>query len=264
MLRFIFYYFFLVLLIGGLAYTPWVLASYGMFPSDLTFVLTVFGGLSPTFAAVIVVWFEFGWEGFELLYSQFSRMGFSKWWILISVLVPLAVASYAVLMLWLCGNAYVFDLAFLSGFPVLLLVNFLMNMWEEIGWRGYALPKLQHRYNALVSSLVVGVFWALWHWPLFAVKNSVMAVNYVNFLWFFVFTLLHSFCYSWIYNSTDGSLLAASLYHAATNAANMMLFEGVSTVVFPYYFLAVAEFALILVLVFKPDSLSRRKRVTLA
>ncbi len=71
------------------------------------------------------------------------------------------------------GVNYV-NLQRLVVFVPVLISTFLQNMWEEIGWRGYALPKLQEKYNAFYSSIVVSVFWAIWHWPHFTVKNSIM------------------------------------------------------------------------------------------
>ncbi|MEM2087547.1 MAG: type II CAAX endopeptidase family protein [Thermoproteota archaeon] len=263
--RFAAYYFSLTLLIGSLAYAPWVLASYGMLPSEPSFVFVIIGGASPTIAALLVARLEFGKKGVEYLFSQFSRKGFSKLWLAAAVLIPLATSACTVLLWSIAGGAYVPDLAKLAGFPPALIASFLMNMWEEIGWRGYALPALQERRSALASSLIVGIFWALWHWPHFTVKDSVMALNYHSFLWFTVFTLLLSISYTWLYNSTNGSLLAASLYHASINAANTTLFfeENIPSSIFPFYFLTVTILALILVFLFKPDSLCGGKRVTL-
>lgn len=254
--RFIVYYFSLVLLIGGLAYVPWVLVSYGMFPSEPVFVFVIVGGVSPTIAALIVAKLEFGRSGAGYLFSQFGRKGFSKLWFLAAALIPLALAVCAILLWSAAGGAYTLDLMRLVEFPSILIASFLMNMWEEIGWRGYALPALQKKYNALTSSLIIGVFWAVWHWPHFTVKDSVMAVNYHNFLWFAIFTFLYSISCTWIYNSTQGSLFTASLYHASTNAANTVLFveENISSSIFPFYFLSVVIFVSILVFVFKPDN----------
>ncbi|MEM2947125.1 MAG: type II CAAX endopeptidase family protein [Candidatus Bathyarchaeia archaeon] len=184
--RFVIYYFGLVLLIGGIAYAPWVLASYGMFPFDLVFVFVIVGGVSPTVAALVTAKLEFGKGGAEYLFNQFGRKGFPKFWFLAAVFLPLALAACAVLLWSIAGGAYTLDLMKLAEFPPILITSFLMNMWEEVGWRGYALPALQKKYNALISSLIVGAFWALWHWPHFAVKDSVMAVNYHNFLWFVI------------------------------------------------------------------------------
>lgn len=253
--RFVVYYFSLVLVIGGLAYAPWVLASYGMFPPELAFPFVVLGGLSPTVAALAVAKLEFGGGGAGYLFGQFLRRGFSKLWLLVAALLPLALAACAVSLWALSGGTYDLNSMALFDFIPILFTAFLMNMWEEVGWRGYSLPKLQKRYSALTSSLIVGAFWAFWHWPHFAVKDSVMAANYQNFLWFAIFTLFYSVSYTWLYNSTKGSLLTVSLYHASTNAANTVLFVegGIASSVFPFYFLLVVFLALVLVFVFKPN-----------
>ncbi|MEM3549918.1 MAG: type II CAAX endopeptidase family protein [Candidatus Bathyarchaeia archaeon] len=261
--KFIVYYFSLVLLIGGLAYAPWVLASYGMFPSELVFVFMIVGSISPTIAALTVAKLEFGRSGAKYLFGQFGRRGFSKLWFLTAIFLPLVLATCAVLLWSIAGGVYTMDFMKLAEFPPILIVSFLMNMWEEIGWRGYALPALQKKHNAHTSSLIVGVFWALWHWPHFAVKDSVMAVNYHNFLWFAIFTLFYSISYTWLYNSTKGSLIIASLYHASTNASNTILFAeaNVASFVFQLYFLTVIILALIIIFVFKPDPLCKKREL---
>jgi len=143
-------------------------------------------------------------------------------------------------------------------------VLFFENMWEEIGWRGYALPTLQKKYNALYSSIIVGAFWAMWHWLHFFVKDSVMMTNYHNFLWFTISVILDSVIYTWLYNSTKGSLTIVSLYHSSFNAFGLLLFinQGVSYIVFPYlmaiYFLLVA----VIIVVLRQENLSHTNRVT--
>ncbi|MEM3365930.1 MAG: CPBP family intramembrane glutamic endopeptidase [Candidatus Bathyarchaeia archaeon] len=229
-----------------------------MFPSELVFIFMIIGGASPTFAALIVSRLEFGKRGADYLFRQFSLKGFKKRWLLVATLLPLALATLPVLLYSGSGGPYALDSAKLIEFFPILFSNFLVNMWEEVGWRGYSLPALQRRYGALVSSLIVGVFWALWHLPHFAVRDSAMAVNYHNFIYFFVSTLFISISYTWLYNSTNGSLLSVSLYHASTNSANIVLFvePGISSPVFPFYFFSIIILAVILVLMFKPDSLS--------
>lgn len=258
--KFVFYYFSLVLLIGGLAYSPWVLASYGMFPSELVFVFVIVGGFSPTVAALIAAKLEFGKATY--LFGQFGRKGFSKLWFLAAVFVPLALAVCALLLWSITGGTYTVELAVFAEFLPLIITSFLMNMWEEIGWRGYALPKLQKKHNALISSLIVGVFWALWHWPHFAVKVSAMAANYHNFFWFAIFTLFYSISYTWLYNSTNGSLFTVSLYHASTNTANTILFveANITSSIFPFYFLTVIILAAVIVCVFKPHFSMQQNR----
>ncbi len=161
------------------------------------------------------------------------------------------------------GVNYV-NLQRLVVFVPVLISTFLQNMWEEIGWRGYALPKLQEKYNAFYSSIVVSVFWAIWHWPHFTVKNSIMMTNYHNFLWFFVSTILVSIEYTWLYNSTKGSLLIVTLYHSSYNAFGLLLLveQGISYVVFPFLLLTHFLTVIVIIVVFRPEKLSYIKPVT--
>ena len=263
--RFVFYYFVLVLAIGGLAYAPWVLASYGMFPSSLGIAFAVIGGGSPTLAAVALTILEHGKAGLRSLFGQFIRKGFSKLWFLAAVTIPLILFICA-LSLWFVFqptaiNSYMLDLGTLVSFPLILLVNFSMNMWEEIGWRGYALKRLQTKFSVLLPTLMVGLVWAAWHWPHFLLKDSVMANNFHNFLWFVVWLLLISVVYSWVYNSTKGSLLAVSLFHGSLNATSSLLFfnMGISFSVFPFLLLVTAIVSFGLLVVFRSSFFSTVK-----
>ena len=89
------------------------------------------------------------------------------------------------------------------------------GLCEELGWRGFALPLLQRRYSALVSSLIIGVAWALWHWP-----NYFIASIHPHPLWAFAAVIpmgmAASILYTWVYNSTGGSLFAVVVLHGAT------------------------------------------------
>ena len=53
-----------------------------------------------------------------------------------------------------------------STLPAIFIGRLLINVWEEIGWRGFALPRLQARHGVLIASLIIGFFWGLWHLPL--------------------------------------------------------------------------------------------------
>jgi hypothetical protein len=97
--RFVFYYFGLVLAIGGLAFTPWVLASYGMFPPSLGIFFLVIGGLTPTIAAAALTVLEHGRAELRSLFGQFTRKNFSKLWFLAAIVIPLLLCICA-LLLW--------------------------------------------------------------------------------------------------------------------------------------------------------------------
>ncbi len=88
---------------------------------------------------------------------------------------------------------------------------------EEFGWRGYALPRLQRRLNALVSSLVLGALWWLWHLPLVFIPGKFMVSTPLLFGVLLVEMVLVTVLFTWIYNNTGGSILAAMLFHTSIN-----------------------------------------------
>ena len=92
---------------------------------------------------------------------------------------------------------------------------------EEPGWRGFALRKLQSQYSPLVASLIVGFVWILWHLPLWYIENGAFTATY----------LVRQFLYggaigvtvSWLYNRSEGSILAVGLMHTSLNTSVIFL-----------------------------------------
>jgi uncharacterized protein len=106
-----------------------------------------------------------------------------------------------------------------AALPLFFLFGVLTN-GEEIGWRGYALPRLQTRHDAVVASLVVGVVSAFWHVPKFLTAGS--AQDYPFWL-FLLDALAKAIVFTWVFNSTRGSLLTVTLLHASLNTSAVFL-----------------------------------------
>lgn len=107
----------------------------------------------------------------------------------------------------------------LSIIPSILFAS-LIPFIEELGWRGYVLDRLQEKRSALVSSLILGVVWSLWHLPLFFVQGSYQAGLGVGTLafWLFIIGIVPiSLVFTWIYNNTGRSTLAVILFHSMVN-----------------------------------------------
>jgi membrane protease YdiL (CAAX protease family) len=86
---------------------------------------------------------------------------------------------------------------------------------EEIGWRGFALPRLAARMGLARGSIVLGVIWACWHLPLFFVKGAdTMGQSFPVYL--LQVTAL-SVAIAWLYAHTNRSLLLTMLMHSAVN-----------------------------------------------
>ncbi len=102
-----------------------------------------------------------------------------------------------------------------NALSLLSFVVALLIVGEEVGWRGFFLPYLLQRYSPLTSSLIVGVVWALWHLINFLLPSYP---HYeLPFSAFFVTTLAFSILFTWLYLNTAGSLLIATIFHAALN-----------------------------------------------
>src|SRR5207253_2297396 len=82
---------------------------------------------------------------------------------------------------------------------------------EELGWRGFALPRLQDRYGALIASVVLGIFWAGWHIPAWYAAGS--GQDLISFPVFEVSVIGAAILFTWLYNSTGGSLPQGVLGH---------------------------------------------------
>jgi membrane protease YdiL (CAAX protease family) len=98
------------------------------------------------------------------------------------------------------------------------LLWFLTNgLGEEIGWRGFALPRLQQTYSAFASSILLSIAWAGWHLPAFFYVPSYTALGLRILPAFFIGILAGAIVLTWLYNSSGGNLMAVVLWHASFN-----------------------------------------------
>jgi membrane protease YdiL (CAAX protease family) len=105
-------------------------------------------------------------------------------------------------------------------FGGVLLTFFLGPFSEEIGWRGYALPRLQEQHTPLVASLLLGLIWWAWHIPLFFMEGTLHATEGLlsAFSIGYVITVLsYSVFFTWLYNQTDRSIWIAIIAHFVIN-----------------------------------------------
>ena len=107
-----------------------------------------------------------------------------------------------------------------TGAVPFLLVGALAGMVEEPAWRGYAQLALQRRISVLFAALVVGLFWAAWHLPLFLIEGTYQASLGIGSegFWTFVLALLAgSVVYAWLLGQAGGAAVIAVVYHGAGN-----------------------------------------------
>lgn len=142
----------------------------------------------------------------------------------------------------------------------LMLLVVAVGLTEELGWRGLALPRLQQRAGPVAASLVVGMLWAVWHYPLFIARDEGLSLG---LLWFTVGVISASFAYTWLHNRSGGSLLLVMVLHAGENAwtghAFTELFGDQHELAFTARQLAAVAIAVVLVIATK-GALGRRTR----
>jgi membrane protease YdiL (CAAX protease family) len=177
-------------------------------------------------------------EGKEGVYNLFGQLGKwrvgTQWWIF--VVLYLAPANLIGLYL-ISGNVPdLSNIPFLNVIPLMFVFFVTAGLGEELGWRGYLLPRLQSRYNALYASLITGLLWALWHSVLFLVDfpgfpyfNWTTQHGFITAMFFFIIYLMSwSILYTWVYNNTNGSLLLSCVFHATEVWVNsLMLANGI-------------------------------------
>lgn len=114
-----------------------------------------------------------------------------------------------------------------SGFMPVLLLLMLAAIFEELGWRGYAFDSLQSRYTYFKASVIFGILWSLWHFPLIFVQNTYQYEIVNQSLWFgvnfFAGIIPMGIIISWICIKNNKSILAAIVFHFITNISQEML-----------------------------------------
>lgn len=182
---------------------------------------------APGLSAILVSRVMAGKAGPGALFRPVRRQRIGIGWYLFVLLYPAAVWLLARAVDALFGRSFEFTIPLLTYFSaeqsymvvVALVCAFPNTLGEELGWRGFALPRLQARYNALVSSLILGLFWAFWHIPMW-IAGGMMGQDLLRSG---VTIATVAIIFTWVYNNTGGSLLLAWLFHTSITITQYLL-----------------------------------------
>ena len=219
--------------------------------------LFLIGGFVPSVVALILTRIREGTDGLRSLLKrclQF-RLGL-RWYTAIAMVVLLGSAGQLMIHS-LLGGSFDFSL-YLAQLPSFIPLIVVGPISEELGWRGYLLNRLQRKWNALVSSISVGIVWALWHLPLFFLIGTSQHELHLPFLGFLVGTIAVSVIFTWINNNTNNSIWAAILLHwlytyaAQVNSTGVTRSPAYNWLEFSPYVLM----AIVVVAIWKPRRLS--------
>jgi membrane protease YdiL (CAAX protease family) len=168
---------------------------------------------APTISATLLTFVRGGWTGLGSLYGRLIRWRFGlKWYELVLLGIPVVG--------WIAARitgANPLKEANTTAEFLLLMFYILATgpLCEELGWRGFALPRLLERFNPFVASLILGAIWGVWHLPSFFVggmEQSAMSIPL-----FLLNALFLSIFVTWVFLHTGGSVLIAVLIHFSVN-----------------------------------------------
>jgi membrane protease YdiL (CAAX protease family) len=199
----------------------WPLATFVLLACAFTWALLPFARISivfsliallgPAFAAWVVAT-RSGRKAVEDLRARILEWRVPRAWIATALLLPIPVTALRSAIEWVAGAEG--PIRPLPWTPLGLAV-FVLVAGEEIGWRGFALPRWLERTGPWRASLAVGLVWALWHLPLFAMPGmpqfGTPFVAYVPYL------VALSAILTVLARETRGSVLVATLFHGAVN-----------------------------------------------
>jgi len=204
---------------------PLVLSKRGLIETQIPMAIHYLGAFGPMIAALILTVLTQGIVGVRALLSRWFKWRVKAQYYAFAILGPLGLFILAVLInrviartwadLSLLGEADY--LPYLTPLGTLLLWLLTYALGEETGWRGYALPRLQRKYSATTSTLILAVFWAFWHLPAFFYRDTYIQLGFLGFPMFLISITFASMVFTWLYNSTGGSLLLVILFHAFFN-----------------------------------------------
>jgi membrane protease YdiL (CAAX protease family) len=188
--------------------------------------LSLPGAWAPTISALILIGLTDGKVGVRNFLTRLLHWRVGLGWYLI-VLFGVAIIAYLAIGAGKLLGIPAPALSLPNGLPremlpAFLPIIFIVNIFaggplaEDIGWRGYILPKMREGMTALHASLIIGVIWAFWHLPYFIFPAWRSAVGSIPFFWFALLTTSWSVLFAWVYVNTE-SILMPVLFHAAIN-----------------------------------------------
>jgi membrane protease YdiL (CAAX protease family) len=220
------------------------------------------GGLGPLIASVITTFIFFKKEGLKNLLIKCIQ---------IKPLIYMAIALFSPFLLAVMASfiSYVIDktplnfsgLLTTKEFPQFSLFTFFIynllffGFGEEVGWRGFALPRLLTKMNALWASCVLTLLWAAWHWPLFLYRPGYTTMDLAGIIGWIFSLLTGSILLTWLYNSSRASILICAVFHSTIDIA--FTSDMADKTIINYMGFLITIWGIVTILIFKPKNLSK-------
>ena len=250
------------LIVYGLSIPLWIIETMidvkGL-PLDIP-VTDILAAFTPLIAASILIYKEEGRVGINKLFQRildFARISKKIWYVPI-IFLPSFIYLLIYIIIYFSGLpvASKLHVSFLS-IPVLFIFFFVGAIAEETGYMGYAIEPMQARFGALSASILMGIPWAVWHYPSIIQQGH----NAVWIAWATLGTVAVRVLIVWIYNNTGKSLFACILFHTMLNVGRIFFPKDEihnPLVDYPYiHYSVIAIIAVIVILLWGSKTLAR-------
>ncbi|MCB9354798.1 MAG: CPBP family intramembrane metalloprotease [Lewinellaceae bacterium] len=221
-------YFILAYLISWLLWSPMWLPYFGISAAPLFPYQHGIGGFGPMVSAFVTTALFGTRSDLKALWSSLFQWKPLRW-LLLAVFSPFLLALAGGLVAWIADGRWPDYTAFgASGeYPEMGVAGFFLfntccfGFGEETGWRGFALPRFQRKYNALISTLILSVFWAGWHLPLFVYRPGYVSMDMGAAVGWYFSILAGAMLFTWLFNGSRGNILACALFHGLIDVVFM-------------------------------------------
>ena len=220
------------------------------------------GALGPLLASFITTFIFYKKEAAKILFKK-SIKAKPLIYLSIALLSPFLLATLAATINYFVTHESIkfADLLTTKEFPQFSFLTFFfynlffLGFGEEVGWRGFALPQLQNKMNALTASIVLTMFWALWHLPLFYYRPGYTQMGVVAIVGWIFSLLTGSVLLTWLYNSTKGSIFICAIFHTTIDIAFTANFANKNIVNYMGFLITI--WGVLTIVIFKPKLLSK-------
>lgn len=219
------YFIFTLLYSFGLWMIPMILGL----DSVLSYILYALGGIIPSTIAIILLYKTKDKEYIKSFWTRVLNFKLikNKWYLFIILFIPLTNIAAMLVNYYIYGIKSDFSnlINYIENpLKLIVLIPYILifgPIVEELGWRGFALDHLEKKYEWFISSLIISLFWALWHIPLFFIEGtyqySLLQSSYIYVIDFMVGLLPCSIIMGYIYYKNNNSILSAILFHFTIN-----------------------------------------------
>lgn len=223
------------------------------------------GGLGPLVASFLTTWIYQRSEGVKLLTKRCLQMQ-PLIYFAVALFSPFLLIAVATIINHFVGNSPINISGLLTSkeFPQFNLLSFFIynllffGFGEEVGWRGFTLPRFQQKWNALNASILLTVFWAIWHWPLFFYRPGYTSMDIAGILGWVFSLLTGSVLLTWLYNSSRASILICAVFHSTIDIAFTADLADKNIVNYTGFLITV--WGILTVIIFKPKNLAKNAR----